>query len=174
MGRKSVKTDKNIYQISREEAGMTRAQSSEALGSISESRIEKCENRKDTCPHPDEVLQMAKVYKKPALCNYYCSHECAIGREYIPEVKLSGLEQIVLKMLSSMNSLERAKDRLIDITADGEIVDDELVDFARIENGVEEISMAADALSLWVQNTIASGKIDSDKLEEARARVNKS
>ena len=44
MGRKSIKTDKNIYFRSREEAGLTRAEASEAMVYVSESRIDKIEN----------------------------------------------------------------------------------------------------------------------------------
>ena len=131
MGKKSVKEDKSIYQLAREEADMTRAEASEAMDFVSESRIEKYESGRSPV-QPEEVLAMARAYKKPGLCNYYCSHECPIGQEYVPEVEVKELAQIVLKTLSSMNSLEKAKDRLIEITADGEISDDELMDFARI------------------------------------------
>ena len=44
MGKKSIKENKNIYFQSREEAGLTRAQASEAMEYVSESRIEKIEN----------------------------------------------------------------------------------------------------------------------------------
>ena len=37
MGRKSIKEDKSIYFKAREEAGLTRAQASELIGSITES-----------------------------------------------------------------------------------------------------------------------------------------
>ena len=167
MGKKSTRDNKSIYQTSREDAGMTREEASEAMGFVSDSRIEKFETGKSPV-QPEEVLAMAKAYKKPSLCNYYCSHECPIGQEYVPEVKVKELSQIVLQMLATMNSLEKAKDRFIEITADGEISEDELADFAKIEQGVEQISMAADSLVLWVNNTIASGKIDEEKLEAAR------
>lgn len=172
MGKKSTKEDKSIYQASREEAGLTRAEASEAMGFVSESRIEKFESGKSPV-QPEEVLAMSKAYKKPGLCNYYCSHECPIGAEYVPEVKAQDLPQITLQMLSTINALEREKDRLIDITADGEISEDELADFAKIEEGVEQISMAADSLSLWINNMIASGRIDGAKLEEARNAIRK-
>ncbi len=151
---------------------MTREEASEAMGFVSDSRIEKFETGKSPV-QPEEVLAMAKAYKKPSLCNYYCSHECPIGQEYVPEVKVKELSQIVLQMLATMNSLEKAKDRFIEITADGEISEDELADFAKIEQGVEQISMAADSLVLWVNNTIASGKIDEEKLEAARRTLGK-
>ena len=41
MGKKSIREDKNIFQLAREEAGLTRAQASETLVFVSESRIEK-------------------------------------------------------------------------------------------------------------------------------------
>ena len=172
MGKKSVKEDKSIYQLAREEADMTRAEASEAMDFVSESRIEKYESGRSPV-QPEEVLAMARAYKKPGLCNYYCSHECPIGQEYVPEVEVKELAQIVLKTLSSMNSLEKAKDRLIEITADGEISDDELTAFARIEEGIDQISRAADSLSLWVENTIASGKLRKDQLEKARETIQK-
>ncbi len=106
MGRKSTRENKSIYQLAREEAGMTREEASESMKFVTDSRIEKYESGKSPV-QPDEVLAMAKAYKKPALCNYYCSHECPIGQEYVPEVKTAELAQIVLKMLASMNLLEK-------------------------------------------------------------------
>ena len=46
MGKKSTKENKNMYFQCREAAGLTRAQASELLGFISESRIEKIESEK--------------------------------------------------------------------------------------------------------------------------------
>ena len=159
MGRKSTKENKNIYQISREEAGFTREAAAEALEFISSDRIEKIESEK-SLPHPDEILAMADCYKNPTLCNYYCSHECPIGQEYVPEVKLKDLSQITLEMLASLNSLEKEKTRLIEITVDGVISDDEKEDFERIQNQLAQIAMAVDSLQLWVQKAIVDGKIN--------------
>ena len=39
MGKRSIKENKNIYFETREEAGLTRAQASELIGTISESYI---------------------------------------------------------------------------------------------------------------------------------------
>ena len=82
MGRKSVKENKNIYQLYRENAGLTREKASEAMGIVSETRIEKIESDK-TLPYPDEIMAMAECYKTPDLCNYYCSNECPIGKKYV-------------------------------------------------------------------------------------------
>ena len=165
MGKKSIRENKNIYFESREEAGLTRAQASELIGTISESRLEKLETGK-TSLYPEDVIDMAAAYKKPELCNYYCTHECRIGKSSVPEVKTSSLSEIVLGMLSALNSLDKQKDRLIDITADGEISDDELVDFVSIQKQLDQIDLTVESLKVWVAGTIAEGKINKEKLEE--------
>ena len=114
MGRKSTKENKNIYQISRENNGLTRDAAAERLEFISSDRIEKIESEKSN-PHPDEILAMAECYKNPSLCNYYCSHECPIGREYVPEVTSKDLSLITLEMLSTLNTLSKEKDRMIEV-----------------------------------------------------------
>lgn len=163
MGKKSVRENKNIYQIAREEAGFTRAKASEVIGVISESAIEKIEYNQ-MIPAPDYVLAMAKAYGKPELCNNYCAHECPIGNVYVPEVTTTELSQIVLHLLASLNTLERDKDRLIEITVDGKISENELKDFARIQKTVNQISLAADAMQLWLEKGMASGVVDKERL----------
>ena len=158
MGRKSTKENKNIYQVSREDAGLTREAAAELLEFVSSDRIEKIENEK-SFPHPDEILAMSECYKTPSLCNYYCSHECPIGQEYVPEVKIKDLAQITLEMLASLNSIEKEKNRLIEITVDGKITPDEMTDFRKIQEQLSDISMAIDSLQLWIQKSIADGKI---------------
>lgn len=164
MGKRSVRENKNIYFESREEAGLTRAKASELIGTISESRLEKMETGK-TLIYPEDVVDMAAAYKKPELCNYYCTHECRIGKDTVPEVQPSSLSEIVLGMLSALNALESQKDRLIDITADGVISDDELPDFAKIQKELNHIDKTVESLKLWVSNTINEGKIDKEKLD---------
>lgn len=165
MGRKSTKENKNIYQISRENMEYSRDTAAEKMGFMSSDRIEKIENEK-SLPHPEEVLAMAGCYKNPSLCNYFCSHECPIGIEYVPEIKEKALSQITLEMLATLNKLVREKDRLIEITVDGELSEDELPDFLKIKEELKEMAMAIDSLNLWMDHTIAAGKIDKDLLPE--------
>lgn len=164
MGRKSTKENKNIYQISREAANLTRETAAEQLAFISSDRIEKIENEK-SCPHPDEILAMADCYKNPSLCNYYCSHECPIGQEYVPEVVAKDFSVITLEMLSTLNALSKEKDRMIDIAADGKVTEDEISDFLRIKDNLENMSLAIESLKLWVEQTIAAGEMDKNLLK---------
>ena len=169
MGKKSIKRDKSIYQISRENADLTREEAGELIY-LSEDTIEKIENGKRLA-RPEEVLAMSDVYKDAHLCNAYCAHECAIGKQYVPEIKADNLQQIVLSMVSSLNFVQKEKDRLIDIVEDGVIADNELEDFVIIQSKLEKISMSVEALQLWVENVIDAGGIDEEKLNQLRNKL---
>ena len=171
MGKKSIKKDKSIYQVSREKAELTREEASGLLF-ISEDTIEKIENGKRPA-RPEEVLNMSDVYKDALLCNAYCSKECAIGHQYVPSVKADNLQQIVLSMVSSLNFIQKEKDRLIDIVEDGVIDDSEMEDFIKIQHRLEKISIAIEALQFWVEGVIDSGEIDGKKLENIRKKIQK-
>lgn len=165
MGKRSIRKDKNIYQLSREENDLTREKASELMEYISADRIEKIESEK-SLPHPDEILTMAKCYKKPVLSNYYCSHECPIGQVSIPELEVKDLSRIILEMLDSLNQIDKEKNRLIEITADGTITGDEYRDFVEIRNKLNNISMTINSLQLWVDQKIADGYLDAEKLKQ--------
>lgn len=173
MSRKSVKENKNIYQISREEAGLSREAASNAMQFVTENRIESFE-ADQSLPHPEEVLAMADAYKKPELCNYFCSHDCPIGKEYIPAVKNAPLSQIAVEMMVSLNNINKMKDRLLEITVDGAITRDELKDFAQIENNLDDISEAISSLKLWCRKAAAAGNLDAAELKAAREADRKS
>lgn len=161
MGRNSVKENKNIYQLTRESLGLSREKASDLLETIPPERIEKIENER-VVPYPEDILTMAEKYKSPDLCNFYCSKQCPIGRHYVPEVKIKDLSQIVLEMLASLNSMNRKKDRLIEITADGKIANDEIEDFIKIQKELEHISVTVETLQLWVEKMLATGAIDNE------------
>ena len=148
----------NIYYDIRKKLGLSREKASEILESIPPERIERIEKER-FLPHPDEVLIMSEKYNEPSLCNHYCSNECPIGQKYVPEIKVRDLSQIVLEMLASLNSLDKQKARLVEITVDGIISEDEMEDFKKIQEQLEYISMAIDSLQLWVEKAIMDGKI---------------
>ena len=162
MARVSTKENKNIYHKTRESLQLTREAASELLESITPERIEKIENER-SLPHPDEVLVMAEKYKQPSLCNFYCANQCPIGQQYVPEVKIKDLCQIVLEMLASLNSMGKQKERLIEITVDGKITGDELEDFIYIQEELERISIAVETLQLWSERMLATGAIDVEQ-----------
>ena len=164
MARVSTKENKNIYHKTRESLQLTREAASELLESITPERIEKIENER-SLPHPDEVLVMAEKYKQPSLCNFYCANQCPIGQQYVPEIKIKDLSQIVLETIASLNSMQRQKERLIEITVDGQISGDELADFVHIQEELEKISIAVETLQLWCERMLDTGAIDQAQYE---------
>ena len=169
MARVSTKENKNVYQLTREGLKLSREAASELLESIPPERIEKIENER-SLPHPDEVLVMSDKYKQPSLCNYYCANQCPIGQEYVPEIKVKDLSQIVLEMLASLNSMGKQKDRLIEITADGKISGNELEDFICIQEELERISITVETLQLWSEQMLATGVIDEEQYNAYKMR----
>ena len=161
MGRASTKQNKTPYQLAREELGLSRERAAELLETIPAERIERIESER-SLPRPDEVLRMAQRYKKPSLCNAYCARACPIGQEYVPEIKPKELPAIVLEMLASLNAMDKKKERLIEITADGQISSDEIDDFIRIRQELERISVTVETLQLWTERMLANGQIDAE------------
>ncbi len=172
MGRKSVREDKSVYQQAREEANYTRAEASEKMEYVSDDRIDKIE-RGVIEPKAEDVLAMATCYHRPDLCNYFCSHQCRIGREYVPEVKMQDLSRIVLEAIASLNRLDEEKNRIIEIAVDGTITEDEYSDFSRIQEELNNVSMAIAALQLWVDKSVADGSINENELIAAKEQLQK-
>jgi len=169
MARASTKENKTIYHKTREALQLTREEASDLLESISPERIEKIENER-SLPHPDEILVMAEKYKQPSLCNFYCANQCPIGQQYVPEIKVKDLSQIVLEMLASLNSMTKQKERFIEITVDGKISGDELEDFIYIQEELERISVAVETLQLWSERMLATGVIDAEQYHALKNR----
>lgn len=171
MARVSTKQNKTVYQVKREELGLSREKASELLETIPPERIERIESGKFTA-YPEEVIAMAEKYHAPNLCNHYCAHECEIGKRYVPEVSIKDLSQIVLEMLASLNSVKKRQERLIEITVDGRIEADEVADFIEIQEELEKISITVEALQLWAEQKLSSGEIDMTAYRAAKKKTN--
>lgn len=170
MGRSSIRENKTIYQLAREEIGYSRKDACDSIKTITEDRLEKIEYELSD-PHPQEILWMSDAYRKPQLCNEYCATICPIGKKYVPEIKMKDLSQIVLEMLASLNSIQKRQERLIEITVDGRIVGDEMEDFIRIQNDLESISVTVDALRLWAEHMMATEAIDKKEYEACKSKM---
>lgn len=148
MPRKSTRENKNIYQQKRETLGLSREKAAALLETISEDRIGRIET-KNAMPHPDEVLTMARKYNDPSLCNHFCANQCPIGRNHVIEVSIGDLPSIVLETLASLNSIDKHKERFIEIAADCKVDESEIKDFKDIQEALKRISIAVEALRLW-------------------------
>lgn len=63
MGKQSTRKNKTIYQICREEAGLTRSEACDKMEAVSDSRLEKFEYELQD-PTPYDIIQMADAYTK--------------------------------------------------------------------------------------------------------------
>lgn len=158
-----------IYKKIRKDRSLTRDEvcdkASESGTPLQPERLERIENGKFPIT-PHEVMLLSELYGEPTLCNRYCAKECPIGEKYVPEIKVKDLTQIVLEMLSSLNSMKKNQERLIEITADGVIEDDEIRDFIYIQKELEKISVTVETLQLWVEQMLASDKINIEKYNQ--------
>ncbi len=173
MARASAKENKTVYQQKREELGLTREKAAELLQFITPDRLERIESGKSPA-HPDEVALMAEKYRCPHLCNYFCANECEIGKQYVPEVRIKDLSRIVLEMLASLNAMQKKQERLIEITSDGVIEEEEIDDFITIREELEKLSLSVETLQLWTEQKMVSGDIDPELYREAQLRRSRS
>lgn len=160
MGKISVKENKSIYQITRENLGLSRAAAVKfipgnpeypGMDGIPEHRLVKIEDGTVTV-QPEDVVSMAKRYNEPELRNHYCCHECAIGKLDAPEVTYKGnIHEILVNMAVSLKKVNHEKIRLMEILEDGEVSADEEEDFDKICDELEHISMTVEALQLWCE-----------------------
>lgn len=158
-----------IYKATRKKHNLTRDEVCDEASLLNfplqPERLERIENGKFSIS-PEEVMLLSKIYGEPTLCNHFCANECPIGKKYVPEIQVKDLTQIVLEMLSSLNSMKNSQERLIEITANGEIGDDEIRDFVFIQSKLEKLSMTIESLQLWVEQMLADKKINLEKYNE--------
>jgi hypothetical protein len=162
---KGSKTEsQNVYRQCRENLHLSRAKAVELMPGMTEDRLDKLENGK-TELQPDDVLSMVNAYGAPELCNHYCSHQCPIGKQYVPEVKIDRLSYTVLNLLDALNEVQDQQKRFMRISADDEIDDDELQDFVNIQIGLEKISVGVESLQLWTEQKLNDGTINKERYE---------
>lgn len=114
---------------------------------------------------------MADKYKLPRLCNHFCSNDCPIGQQYVPEIKMKDLSQIILELLASLNSMNSKRERLIEITVNGRIDKSEIEDFVHIQEELERISVTVETLQFWCERMLANGAIDENIYNDVKNRI---
>lgn len=148
----------------REDLGLTREKAGDLINGMSAEKIEKIENER-VALYPDDVLLMAEGYKAPQLCNYYCSHECPIGINRVPEAELKSISQIAVETINCSNRLKKNEEYLFEIVEDETLSEDEYEKFAEIKATIDKLALTASELQLWLDKKIAEGQIDSDLLQ---------
>jgi hypothetical protein len=153
----TVKTSSNRFYQARCEAAKHNEQLSSREGaadimSIDRGRLYRIESG-IAVPYPEEIHMMSDLYNAPELENYYCTEMCPLGCDK-PKVELEDLDRITVKTLSSFRKLEKTKEILLDITADGVIDDSERPDMQKVLENLEELEQATQSLKLWVKKNL--------------------
>ncbi len=160
MGRKASKATDNIYYMERMEAAKSddtytsREKAATRLG-IERSRLARIELNQIE-PYAEEVDIMSTAYNAPHLCTDFCNSVCPIGirklNEQIKASKPGSIERLVLKFLSSSQSMDNISKVLVDITQDGKIDQTEIADLQAIFRAMDSVTKNIDAIKGWVMN----------------------
>ena len=158
MGTNPTKAAGNIYCQKRKAAAMyndrfnSREGAAEVIG-VASCTLADWELGNTKVVPPEKVLLMADAYNAPELMNYYCTHECPLGR-FTPKVEIEELEKVTLKVIASFKNIDGIKDSLIDIAADGQITPEERPQLNDILQFLDDIVQKGQALKLWAEKNL--------------------
>ena len=165
MGRDPIKAIENPCFRCRKEAAKyndklhSREGAAELLG-VSVSSLADYELGNTKVIPVDKIVLMADLYNAPELKTWYCASECPIGRSFpMPSAEITSVERTTMKLLKQLRQgeIEKVKDKLIDITADGVISSDERDDLAAIIGYLDELIKAAAELKLIGSKVLNGG-----------------
>lgn len=157
MGTSPTKAANNIYCQCRKKAATyndklnSRDGAAEQLG-YSPSTLAGWELGTDR-PSPEAILLMSDLYHSPEIRNHYCRNECPLGCD-LPKVELDDLDRITVKALATFRNIEAQKEKLLDITADGIISENERADLERIIHVMDELVTVAFNLKAWAEKNL--------------------
>lgn len=102
-----------------------------------------------TVAPPDVVLRMAEVYGQPDLPADYCSNVCPIGQMFAYQFAKNDIAVAVLGLIKEMADVERLKNNLITIAADGQLDKEEMPEFEEIMREVCHLEKRIGELKLF-------------------------
>ncbi len=94
---------------------------------------------------------MAEVYKAPGALQLLLLPRMSHRPEIRSADRDDGASAIILETVASLNAVYPLTNRLIEISRDGQISEDESPDFSNIQENLEKVSLAIEALQLWVE-----------------------
>lgn len=118
-------------------------------------------HKRKAIPTQDEVVVMATAYNAPQLRNYYCTHQCPVGKGETP-LMYESLSEISASLMSSLHFLDRANDRIHSILRDSQITENEKAEFKQIIETLKNIAYSANSLELWAQKNGLIEKSDTN------------
>jgi hypothetical protein len=163
MSKKATKAINNTYYVARYNAAKnnenlsSREKAAETMN-IDRSRLARIELG-NAIPYPEEVLEMSKTYGVPEMCNNYCAGECPIGKVTVKPINTDSLDRLTLQFLGSSKKMGEISEKLIEITEDGEVDDNEIADFDTLLSELEKVSVNIQSLILWAKKNKEAHRI---------------
>lgn len=126
---------RNIYQLAREQKGITQEKAAELLD-ISTKTLREYELGY-TIPAGKRVADMIDIYDTQWLAYKHLKN--TDENNALPELKMRTLEGASLNLLKELKDVVNMKDEILDITSDGCILEDEEETFNKIIKELEEL-----------------------------------
>jgi len=138
-----------MFKEARNKSGISRDEAAFRLH-IGSRTLTNYEHQVTVTP-PEIALKMQEIYQSPTLTAHYCSEYCPIGQIFAHQVpEHQHICSAILGLLKEHNDVALIRDKLIEITSDGVIDNEEMLTFESImdelldlEKKIEEVKMQA-------------------------------
>lgn len=165
MGRDATKAAGNPWFEARKKAAMyderlySREGAAEMLG-MSVSSVADAELGLTKCMPVDKAVLMADLYKAPQLLNHYCLHECPIGCRHSLSESVVDIDRVTVKLLRSLRveNLEEIKDKLLDISEDGIVSEDEKPELQEVIKYLDKLATTVSELKIIGEIALGGGR----------------
>ena len=104
----------------------------------------------------DKAVLMADLYNKPSLLNYYCLHECPIGKGQPISDEVPELDRITVLLFGKLNEdrIKNVRNGLLTVAEDGKVTKDEVAMLSEAVDYLNELSVLTSKLTnLYKENT---------------------
>ena len=151
MAKFATKAAENEFYIARMEAAKfnddlaSREGASEYLG-MDRTRLSRIELDSQV-PLPEDVLLMADLYRRPELCNHYCTRICPIGRKTMLPLIEGSLSEMAIRLYCAAHDMDEPAEKFLRMMADGKLDAMETEELAEI---VPEIVSFTNVLQSWL------------------------
>ena len=132
---------RNIYQLARNNAGLTQEQAASLLN-VSTRSLGSYETGV-TIPNGDIVYNMVDIYDANWLGYEHLRLSTKVGQRCLPEINCSDLAQSVLTLQKESTDVENIKPHMIKIASNGRVDEDEIDMWEKVTKEILEMAGAA-------------------------------
>ncbi len=170
MGRGATKAQGNVWYTARIEAAKWNERLTSRLGAaevmgISEDAVKSAELGLYKSMPVDNAVLMADAYNAPELLNHYCLRECPIGLRLPISDDVVSVDRVTVKLFKDLRpkTLERMKDKMLEIAEDGNVTEDELKDLEEVVDHLEKLSKTMSELKIIGEKALREARKHESK-----------